>query len=102
MNEARESRLYVIASGILLWLAVSAGGVFGAFSVTYLWLLLTGQLQWTPWPIPVDEERAFRTLLASAFIGSAPGALLCVRLWSRLMRRTGWISAERIKRMSGF
>jgi len=29
-------------------------------------------------------------------------AILGVRLWSRLMRRTGWINEARIKRMSGF
>lgn len=43
-----------------------------------------------------------RIILVSLFIGLPPGAILGVRLWARLMRRTGWISAEGIKRMSGF
>lgn len=36
------------------------------------------------------------------FIAMPAGAILGVRLWAKLMRRTGWISAERVKRMSGF
>lgn len=43
-----------------------------------------------------------RIILVALFIGWPPGAILGVRLWARLMRRMGWISAERIKRMSGF
>lgn len=84
---------------------LSAGGlaafyllVFLAFFATggveFLTDLLTGQEKYDP--------SYTKIILAALFLGAPPGALLGVRLWAKLMRRTGWISAERIQRMSGF
>lgn len=42
------------------------------------------------------------TIIALLIIGFPLGAILGVRLWSKLMHRTGWISADLIRKMSSF
>jgi hypothetical protein len=46
------------------------------------------------------DPMSTRIMLGSLFLGFPPGAILGVRLWAKLMRKTGFISDERIKRMS--
>lgn len=99
-----ESKVHLVLAW-LSWLFMLVGS---GLTVVYLLILLAflavGRVELVSgvWAGHVKNDPMYtRIILASLFIGFPPGAILGVRLWSRLMRRTGWISAERIKRMSG-
>lgn len=95
-----------IALAWLSWLLMLVGcGLAVVYLLILLAFLAVGGVELVSGVLAGQEKNDpiyTRAILASLFIGLLPGAILGVRLWSRLMRRTGWISAERIKRMSGF
>ena len=47
-----------------------------------------------------NETGNYLWVVAASASGIPAGALLGVRLWSKLMRKTGFISDERVKKMS--
>ncbi|WP_018412296.1 hypothetical protein [Methyloversatilis thermotolerans] len=100
-----EGRLR-IAIAWLSWLLILVGcGLALAYLLIFISFLAIGGVELVSGVLAGQEKTApmhTRIILVALFIGWPPGAILGVRLWARLMRRMGWISAERIKRMSGF
>lgn len=100
-----EGRLR-IAIAWLSWLLMLVGcGLASVYLLILIALLAIGGVELVSGVLAGQEKKApmfTRSILVSLFIGLPPGAIIGARVWAQLMRRTGWISAERIKRMSRF
>lgn len=90
----------------LSWLLMLVGsGLVAVYMLILIAFLAIGGMELVAgvWAGNVKNDPMYTwVIIASLILGFPPGAFLGVRLWARLMRRTGWIGAERIKRMSGF
>ena len=48
-----------------------------------------------------NDPLSTRIILGALLLGFPVGAIFGIRLWTKLMRKTGFIGDSRIKRMSG-
>ena len=96
-----EGRGRIATAWLSWWFMLSAGAGASAFSVGVILFYFIGgsELLFAIWA--GKEEGNYLWVITASAAGVPAGAVLGVRLWSKLMRRTGWIGAERIKRMSG-
>lgn len=100
-----EDRFRVVLAWLSLWLMLSGGGVLFLYLLGFAILLAMGGVELVSNVLAEQENRSndySSAIYASIFIGIPIGALFGVWLWSKLMRKTGFISGERVKRMSGF
>lgn len=98
-----ESKSHILFAWLLLWLSVVGGGVLAVYLLSFVGLYFVGGIELVSDVLGHRETGDYGSIIyTSIFIGIPIGAVLCVRLWARLMRKTGFISNERIKRMSGF
>jgi hypothetical protein len=104
MSDVKESKFRLIVAW-LSWLFMLSGGVmlavsiiiFSAFFFIEGWEfvanVLAGQEKNSP--------ESTRIILASA-LGVPAGAWSGIWLWAKLMRKTGFISDERVRKMSSY
>lgn len=98
-----EGKARIALAWLSLWLMLTGGGGLAFSVLVFAALLVTGGVELVSDVLAERETGDYGSIIyTSLFIGLPPGAIFGVRLWAKLMRRTGWISAERIKRMSGF
>lgn len=98
-----EGKGRIALAWLSLWLMLTGGGVLAVYLLVFAALLVTGGVELVLDVLAQQETGDYDSIIyTSIFIGIPTGAVLGVRLWALLMRRTGWISAERIKHMSGF
>lgn len=98
-----EGKGRIVLAWLSLWLMGGCGGVLAVYLLVLVALLVTGGVELVSDVLAEREAGDYGSIIyTSIFIGIPSGAILGVRLWARLMRRTGLISAERIKHMSGF
>lgn len=98
-----EGKGSIVLAWLSLWLMLTGGGGLVFLILVFAALLVTGGFELVSDVLARRESGDYgSTIYTSIFIGIPAGAILGARLWSKLMRHTGWSSAERIKRMSGF
>ena len=97
-----EGKARVALAWLSWWLMLSSAAGVSAFAigVTLFYFIGGRELLSAVWA--GKEGGNYLWVITASAAGVPAGAILGVRLWSNLMRRTGWIGAERVKRMSGF
>lgn len=94
-----------IALAWMSWLLMLVGsGLAVVYMLILLAFLAIGGMELVASVLAGQEKNApiyTRIIMASLFLGFPPGAWLGVRLWSKLMRKMGFISDERVRKMSG-
>lgn len=97
-----EGKVRIAIAWLSWWFMLSSGAAVSAFAVGVILFYFIGGQDLLSGIWAGKEEGNYLWIITASAAGVPAGAILGVRLWARLMRRTGWIGAERIKRMSGF
>ena len=100
-----EGKLRVVTAWLSWFLLLVGSGLVVVYLLILLAFLAIGGLEFVANVLAGQAKNSpmsTRMILGSLFLGFPTGAILGVRLWSKLMRKTGLISTERAKRMSGF
>ncbi|MFC5769740.1 hypothetical protein [Thauera sinica] len=95
-------RMRIASAWVLWWAMLSSFSLVSAFLVGITIFYLVGGLDLLSAVWHRKEEGNFLWVIAASAAGVPAGAIFGVSLWASLMRRTHWIDADRVKRMSGF
>ena len=105
LPSSSEGKFHVFLAWLSLWLMGGGGGAIALFLISFAIFFAIGGVELVN-DVWVEQENRGNdyssVIYASIFIGIPIGALSGVWLWSKLMRKTGFLNVERIKRMSGF
>jgi hypothetical protein len=97
-----ESGVRIAIAWLSWWLMLSSGAAISAFVLGAIFFYLIGGSELLSAIWAGAEVGNYLWVVTASAAGVPAGAILGVRLWGKLMRRTGWISVERTKRMSSF
>lgn len=103
MINAKESRYRLIVAWISWWLMLSGVGLFAVYLIVFSsffviggWELVANVLAGTA----KNSNESSRIILISLLFGFPVGAWFGIWLWAKLMRKTGFISDDQVRKMS--
>lgn len=82
---------------------LSSGGVITSYALIFIALLAIGGVGLVAdvWAEKEKNNNEYtKIIVTSLFLGFPMGAWFGVWLWAKLMRKTGFISGERVRKMS--
>lgn len=105
MNDKKEGRFRLIVAWLSWWLMLSSGGVLAFCIIIFSSLLVIGDWELVTNVLAEKEKNNpenTKIILLSIFLGFPAGAWFGIRLWAKLMRKTGFISDNQVHKMSSY
>jgi len=100
MINAKESRYRLIVAWISWWLMLSGGAVVSAYVVGVTIFYFVGGLELLSAIWARKEQGNYLWVITTSAAGIPAGAWCGIRLWAKLMRKTGLISENQVRKMS--
>ena len=104
MNDIREGKFRLIVAWLSWWFLLSSGGALVFCIIIFSSLLVIGGWELVVNVLAENEKNNneyTKIILTSITLGGPVGAWSGIWLWAKLMRKTGFISDEQVRKMSG-
>ncbi|MDA8259287.1 MAG: hypothetical protein M0Z99_27225 [Betaproteobacteria bacterium] len=100
-----EGRVRVVIAWLARLLMLVGSGLVAVYMLILLAFLAIGGMEFVADVLAGKEKNApmyTRIIMASLILGFPTGAWFGINLWAKLMRKTGFISDERVRKMSNY
>ncbi|MEQ1584191.1 MAG: hypothetical protein ABL875_09020 [Candidatus Nitrotoga sp.] len=102
MNDKKEGRFRLMVAWLSWWLMLSSGGVVGIYVVGVIIFYFVGGLELLSAIWARTEQGNYLWVILASISGAPAGAWFGIRLWAKLMRKTGFISDNQVCKMSNY
>jgi hypothetical protein len=102
VNDIKESKFRLIVAWISWWFILSSAAVVSAFAVGVTIFYFVGGFELLSAVWAGKEQGNYLWVITASACGIPAGAWFGISLWAKLMRKTGFISDEQVRKMSSY